>query len=125
MTDIYDFIKTQIKNLRGKMSQEAFAERIGIAPNTLSRWENGVYKPTAEDLDKMAREFKVPITHFFPDSQRNDSVAALKLNMVSALTSATAGLTKKDIDSVIEYAEFRKAKLALDLGKKKKKQQAN
>lgn len=125
MTDLYDFIKVQIKNLRGKMSQEAFADRLGIAPNTISRWEHGVYKPTAEDLDKMAREFKVPITHFFPDTQKNDSITAMKMDMVSALTSATSGLTKKDIDSVIEYAEFRRAKLALDAGKKKKKQKTD
>src|SRR5229473_6663802 len=87
MASIYNHIGEMIQKLRtswpgGKLSQEALALKLGVAANTVSRWETGTYKPTAEDLDKLARFFSVPITIFFPELQGEDARAA-------ALTSAT------------------------------------
>ena len=79
----------------------------------MSRWETGTYKPTPEDLDKLARFFSVPITVFFPELQGEGA-------RVVALTSALGGLGKKDFDEVVRYAEFRKARRALEAGKRKR-----
>ena len=73
MSDFYQQIGKKIRELRlrypkGEISQDAVAEKLGIASNTVSRWETGTYKPTAEDLDKLARLFEVSITAFFPIS---------------------------------------------------------
>lgn len=114
MPDLYEQIGQKIRQLRGKLSQEALAEKLGVAANTVSRWETGTYKPTPEDLDKLARQFAVPITIFFPSPQAQDS-------RISALTSATGGLNKKDFEEVIRYAEFRRARVAMDAAKRKKK----
>jgi transcriptional regulator with XRE-family HTH domain len=114
MPDLYEQIGQKIRQLRGKLSQEALAEKLGVAANTVSRWETGTYKPTPEDLDKLARHFAVPITIFFPDLQAQDT-------RISALTSATGGLNKKDFEEVIRYAEFRKARAVMDAAKHKKK----
>ena len=70
MTDLYQHIGSKIRDLRlkheqGTMSQETLGEKLGVASNTVSRWETGTYKPTAEDLDKLARLFSVSITVFF------------------------------------------------------------
>lgn len=118
MPDLYQFIGNRIRKLRverpeGALSQEALARELEISPNTVSRWETGTYKPTPEDLDKLARYFKVPITIFFPDLQADNA-------RVQALTSATGGLGDKDFEEVIRYAEFRKARLALENAKSKK-----
>ena len=113
MPTLYEQIGLKIRELRGKMSQEALATKLDVAANTVSRWETGTYKTTPEDLDKLARFFSVPITVFFPDLQGTDS-------RVSALTSATGGLDKKDFEEVIRYAEFRKARQALESAKRKK-----
>lgn len=86
-------------------------EHLKVASNTVSRWETGTYKPTAEDLDKLARFFGVSITVFFPGLSQDDAA-------ITALTSATAGLTKSDLEEVIRYAEFRKARAALDGAKR-------
>ena len=117
--DIYAYIGNQIRELRtnhpeGTLSQDALAASLKIAANTVSRWETGTYKPTPEDLDRLARFFKVPITIFFPD-------LAPDASRVSALASATGGLGDKDFEEVIRYAEFRKARLALEGAKKKAK----
>ena len=121
MTDVYTYISEQIKKLRGDMSQEAMAKALGIATNTLSRWETGKYKPTAADLDNMARVFKVTISSFFPEDQDD---ATERVQRVKALTSALGGLEEKDFEEVINYALYRKAhlKLKTSASKKKRKQ---
>jgi transcriptional regulator with XRE-family HTH domain len=116
MTDVYEQIGKKIKELRlnypgGTLSQEALASQLKVASNTVSRWETGTYKPTAEDLDQLARFFKVSITAFFPSSQHTDE-------RVTALTSATGGLSERDFEEVVRYAEFRKTRRALEGAKR-------
>jgi transcriptional regulator with XRE-family HTH domain len=116
MTNIYEQIGQKIRELRlaypkGTLSQEALAGKIGAVANTVSRWETGTYKPTAEDLDKLARFFEVPITVFFPDLQGDKA-------RVEMLASATGGLDQDDFAEVIKYAEFRKVRRALESGKR-------
>ncbi|RTL67342.1 MAG: XRE family transcriptional regulator [Hyphomicrobiales bacterium] len=116
MTDLYQHIGSKIRDLRlkhdqGTMSQEVLGEKLGVASNTVSRWETGTYKPTAEDLDKLSRLFGVSITVFFPNM-------AEQATPVQALTSATSGLNKKDLEEVLRYAAFRKAERALEGAKR-------
>jgi transcriptional regulator with XRE-family HTH domain len=116
MNEFYQQIGKKIRELRlkypkGEMSQDAVAEQLGIASNTVSRWETGTYKPTPEDLDKLARLFEVSITVFFTGLQHDDSKASM-------LASATGGLSKKDLEEVVRYAEFRKARRAMEGSKR-------
>jgi transcriptional regulator with XRE-family HTH domain len=116
MATLYEHIGNKIRELRttaagGPLSQETLAAKLGVAANTVSRWETGTYKPTPEDLDKVARFFKVSITVFFPDLQPDE-------RRISALASATGGLDAKDFEEVIRYAEFRKARRALENAKR-------
>ena len=101
MTTLYEHIGHKIRELRtsypkGMLSQEALAEKLKVASNTVSRWETGTYKPTPKDLDGLDPR-------------------------VSALTSATGGLEDKDFEEVIRYAEFRKARRAMENAKRSKK----
>jgi transcriptional regulator with XRE-family HTH domain len=116
--NLYEHIGKRIRELRGvypkgALSQDALAEKLEVAANTVSRWETGTYKPTPEDLDKLARLFEVSITTFFPDLADDNA-------RVSALTSATGGLNDRDFEEVIRYAEFRKARLAMEGAKRNK-----
>ena len=40
--------------------------RLGVASNTISRGETATYRPTIEDLEKLARFFGKSILYFFP-----------------------------------------------------------
>jgi transcriptional regulator with XRE-family HTH domain len=116
MTTLYEHIGQKIRELRtaypkGTLSQEALAAKLKVAPNTVSRWETGTYKPTPKDLDALARLFSVSISTFFPNLQHDDS-------RVTALTSATGGLGDKDFEEVIRYAEYRKAHRAMQNAKR-------
>lgn len=119
MTTLYEHIGHKIRKLRseypkGTLSQEGLAAQLKVASNTVSRWETGKYKPTPKDLDALARFFSVSITAFFPDLAPDDA-------RVTALTSATGGLDDRDFEEVVRYAEFRKARRAMENAKRKKK----
>lgn len=115
MATLYEQIGQKIRELREthQMSQSDLADKLGEAANTVSRWETGKYKVTPEDLDKLARQFGVSVTVFFPNLSHDEQ-------RLAALTSATGGLNKSDFDEVLRYAEFRKVRQAMEQGKKSK-----
>lgn len=41
------------------LTQEAAAEKIGIAPSTLSKWENGKSFPDVPDIQKLEHFYNV------------------------------------------------------------------
>jgi transcriptional regulator with XRE-family HTH domain len=105
MTNIYKAIGEKIRELRlGRpdLSQEKLAAALGTTANTVSRWETAAYKPSVADLEKVSRYFGVPITVFFPQM---DTDAKLH-----ALLSATGDLDPQDLDEIVRYAQFRRAR---------------
>ena len=109
MDNLYKHIGIKIRDLRenyaGKgLSQQELAKVLDATANTISRWETGTYKISVEDIHQLARFFAVPISVFFPDMENLP---------VQALTSATGGLKDGDIQELIEYAQFRKARQKL------------
>jgi len=108
---IYETIGNKIKQLREKLnlSQDDLASKIEITPNTISRWENHVYKPRIDDLEKLAIFFNVNLSAFLPDEyQTGDSPE------ISALMSAASELTKDDIKELVRYAEYRKVRKIIE-----------
>ncbi len=90
------------------VSQEDLAKAVDTTANTISRWETGVYKPSIEDLERLARFFGVSITKFFPgETQAADEP-------VNALLRAADGLGQTDLEELRRYAEFRKMRGALN-----------
>lgn len=117
MPSLYGYIGTKIRELRrrygGKgLSQEALAKYMHTTANTISRWETAAYKPSVRDLHSLARFFGVSISVFFPDTENA---------RLHALASATGDLSDHDIQDLAEYAQFRKARRALELARKQKK----
>lgn len=110
MENIYKSIGRTLTELRtgfgGKgLTQDELAAKMDTTANTISRWELAVYKPSAEDLHKLAKFFGVSISVFFPDM-------AIRPQQ-HALMSATGDLTEKDLNELVEYAKFRKARSIL------------
>lgn len=106
---LLDFVAQRIRDFRScyggqGLSQEALAQGIGVATNTVSRWETGTYRPALEDLDKLARFFNVSVLEFFPSS--SDQTDNPEVN---ALLRAARNLPEDDLRELRRYAEFRKA----------------
>jgi transcriptional regulator with XRE-family HTH domain len=63
--------------LQRKLSQENFAEFVGISVDFLSLIERGINAPSFETIEEMARKLRVPVMELFdfggpdrPTSQR-------------------------------------------------------
>jgi len=111
---LYEHIAAKIREMRlaEGWSQEELAKKMGEPANTISRWETATYKPTAEHLEKLATLFHESITIFFPGVERESAIP-------QALLSATRGLKPAELEAVIHYAEFTRARAALKKEKSK------
>lgn len=110
--NLLDYVGARIRELRGKRSQEALAGELGVATNTVSRWETGTYRPGIEDLDRLARFFKVSILTFFPPEPNSGD------EQFGRLRRAASGLKAEDVEELERYAEFRKARYRLSQAKR-------
>jgi transcriptional regulator with XRE-family HTH domain len=108
--DLFDYVAQQLRELRQSfnsgegLSQEMLASKIGVAPNTISRWETGTYHPDLKDLETLARFFGKSILEFLPP----EDISADE-NTVALLRTAK-GLQPEDLEEVRRYAEFRRAR---------------
>ena len=76
--DLLDHVAARIKDLRVSynsgegLSQEALAAHLKVAPNTISRWETGTYRPSLKDLERISRFFGVSMMSFLPEDMVDD-----------------------------------------------------
>ena len=52
-------MKDRLKAIRGELSTEEFAEKIGVSRRVVYFWLNGSMEPNAENICKIARTFGV------------------------------------------------------------------
>ncbi len=110
--DLLDHVAARIRDLRRSynsgegLSQEALAIHLKIAPNTISRWETGTYRPSLTDLERISRFFGVSMMSFFPQEMVDqDEDENLK-----ALLRTARQLHPADLEELRKYAEFRRAR---------------
>lgn len=126
--DLIEYIGIRIRELRQScgggegLSQEALAQALGVAKNTISRWETATYRPGIEDLEKLARFFGVSILDFFPPEERPEN------DRLTALLRTAQDLPDEDLEELNRYAEFRKVRVIYlqekkSKGRKKKENQ--
>ena len=110
--DLLDHVAAKIRDLRinynsGEgLSQEALATHLKVAPNTISRWETGTYRPSLKDVEKIARFFGVSVMSFLPQ----DMVGEEEDENLKALLRTARQLHPADVEELRRYAEFRKAR---------------
>jgi transcriptional regulator with XRE-family HTH domain len=110
--DLLDHVAARIKELRVSynsgegLSQESLAAHLRVAPNTISRWETGAYRPSLKDLERISRFFGVSIMSFLPqelvDEDENENL--------KALLRTARQLHPADLEELRKYAEFRRAR---------------
>ncbi len=107
--DLYRYIGNKIRTYREQLgwSQERLAAEMDVTPNTISRWETATYRPSAADLDRLARIFDIQIWAFFPSSVEAPTEAH------KALLSATGDLPVEDLEELRRYADFIRARKAM------------
>ena len=110
--DLLDHVAARIKDLRVSynsgegLSQEALAAHLKVAPNTISRWETGTYRPSLKDLERISRFFGVSMMSFFPEDMVDDD----EDENLKALLRTARQLHPADLEELRKYAEFRRAR---------------
>ena len=111
--DLLEHIAATIKDLRVNynsgegLSQDSLATHLKVAPNTISRWETGTYRPGVKDLERLSRFFGVSIISFFPP----ELVDAEEDENLKALLRTARQLHPADLEELRKYAEFRRARV--------------
>jgi transcriptional regulator with XRE-family HTH domain len=110
--DLLDHLAAKIRDLRVSynsgegLSQESLATHLKVAPNTISRWETGTYRPSVKDLERISRFFGVSINSFFP----NELIDQEGDENLKALLRTARQLHPADLEELRKYAEFRRAR---------------
>ena len=110
--ELLDHVAARIRDLRVSynsgegLSQESLATHLNVAPNTISRWETGTYRPGLKDLEQISRFFGVSILSFFP----SEMVKEGDDENLKALLRTARQLHPADLEELRKYAEFRKAR---------------
>ncbi len=110
--DLLDHLAARIKELRVSynngegLSQEMLARHLKIAPNTISRWETGMYRPGFTDVERLARFFGVSMMSFLPPEMQDED----EDENIKALLRTARQLHPADLEELRRYAEFRRAR---------------
>lgn len=110
--DLLDHVAAKIRDLRVSynsgegLSQESLAAHLKVAPNTISRWETGTYRPSLKDLERISRFFGISMMSFFPA----DMVDEEEDENLKALLRTARQLHPADLEELHKYAEFRRAR---------------
>ena len=110
--DLLDHVAAKIRDLRVNynsgegLSQQSLATALKVAPNTISRWETGTYRPSLKELEQISRFFGVPMMSFLPD----DMVDEDEDENLKALLRTAKQLHPADLEELRKYAEFRRAR---------------
>ncbi len=66
-----EFQTRKITELRkkNKMSQRALGKALGVSDRAVSKWENGLSRPSGQHLIYLSRIFGVPVESFLPQSE--------------------------------------------------------
>jgi transcriptional regulator with XRE-family HTH domain len=110
--DLLDHVAAKIRELRVSynsgegLSQESLATHLKVAPNTISRWETGTYRPSLKDLERISRFFGVSMMSFVPP----DMVDEEEDENLKALLRTARQLHPSDLEELRKYAEFRRAR---------------
>jgi Zn-dependent peptidase ImmA (M78 family)/transcriptional regulator with XRE-family HTH domain len=72
---------------RARLTAKALADSAGLAPDTISRLENGRHNPDEETVERLARALKYPVSFFYrPDAEELD-VGAVSFRSFSKMSA--------------------------------------
>jgi transcriptional regulator with XRE-family HTH domain len=88
-TDVYVGSRVRMRRKMLGLSQEKLGDRLGITFQQIQKYEKGTNRVGASRLQAMAGVLEVPISYFFPDSEKGgatgmrDDGAAFMMDFMS------------------------------------------
>lgn len=97
----------ELRKLR-KLTQEQLAERCGVSPSCISRWENDLLRPTAKNIESLTIALSASITELFPSHAVQPSESLIVREIVSTVEKMTEPEQKFVLETLIHYQEVQK-----------------
>ena len=99
-------IADKILSLRraNKMTQEEFAEKVGVDRRTVARAEDGRHRPSPETIEMIAEVFKVPVSYFYDGSIYKTDVG--KKSLIFQINAHLNVLSKANLQKVKDFIEI-------------------
>ncbi len=96
-------IAKKIVSLRNalNLTQEEFAEEIGLSTRAVSRAEGGKNRPTAETLEKIGKKFSVPLGYFF-----DNSIYSMERDKKAVIKEITTELNVLSIEKIVKFKKM-------------------
>ncbi len=99
----------QIRKMKG-ISQKELGEKLNIAPNTISNYENGLCDPNIETLIKMADIFNVSVDTLVGHDANLIDMNSLDANQQLIVNEVINVLSTEDIAKIVGYIASLKNK---------------
>src|SRR5512147_2238323 len=81
--------RLSIARKRRLLNQKEFADKVGVAAHTNSRWEKGLNTPTEENIQQFARVLGFPVGFFYGPDLDEPSATLVSFRSQKAMTAAT------------------------------------
>lgn len=111
--NIYFSMGQRIAELRGEMSQAAFAEELGVDRKTIGRWEAGERLPDGMSLLKFMKQFNADVNYILTgiDSAAHARLQALQTRISEGVNSGQDHASVVSAERVRTAAQRREADL--------------
>ncbi len=87
-----------------KLTQEGFAEKVGLDLRTIARAESGKHRPSAQTMEMIASCFQIPISYFFDDSSYKIDIS--KTALIYEINTKLNVLSKNNLRKVKSFIDL-------------------
>lgn len=87
-----------------KLTQESFAEKVGLDRRTIARAEDGRHRPSAETMEIIAATFNISVSYFFDASVYKPDVS--KTALIYEINTKLNVLSKSNLRKVKSFIDI-------------------
>ena len=96
--------KILILRRANKLTQEAFAEKVGLDRKTIARAEDGIHRTSPETLEMIAFAFKIPISYFYDNSSVKTDIS--KIALIHKINTRLNTLSKSNLNKILAFIDI-------------------
>lgn len=110
MNNINNIIGENIKKYRllNNMTQEELSKKLGIAPNTLSNYENGNREPNSDVISKLADIFDISLDELY--GRKFTKEEAIEIAASTKNNLDLSDISNEDKEAIMRIIEIAKNK---------------
>ena len=87
-----------------KLTQEEFAEKVGLDRRTIARAEDGKHRPSPDTLEMIALTFCIPISYFYNNSTYKKDIS--KTALIYKINANLNVMSKTNLKKVLSFIDI-------------------